>query len=178
MSGINNHFDYTNMFKSIAEQHPYIAYFAHGHWERIYNLQDGLIDYPLFWLEFPEVSFFQEGYVGLLFDGGFSILGTAEADDWDGENKVLDDTFTAGTQVIAFLRHICKSNGFEFEYKDSWAQPIAKSTSNNQWGWRFNTKISIPMNTCLSNLDDLNLEWMAPNGDIWRSPNGLDWQRS
>lgn len=136
MAPILTHQDLRTYFAEIAADLGMA--FEYGNSERILNRQNSNLQYPLLWLEIPEIRLRRDGILHRVFATAFLCLTDRAADDYDGHDTALDEMFVRTEQVLQRLQadsetlpvpFIFDMAGAASEYKGKWS-------ADDDWGWR------------------------------------------
>lgn len=124
--------------------------FAFGASERILNRQSGQLEYPVLWLEVPDISVFRDGGLKKRFRGAFVILDCRAADDYDGQDASLDAMWAKTEALLASIQQDSEDGAVEFDFDMSRceSQHKPKFSADDDWGWR--TEFSIVGAACES----------------------------
>lgn len=135
--------EYIAYFKSLTEHHSVIQDFCVGGSERILNRMRSAIKYPIFWLEYPDVSLFSDGGTKARFSGSFLILFQCKPDNWDQEDADLNQAYQI---CLEFLNRMVEDEEagelFEFDISGIDIQHKAKYGDDNDHGWRVSFELS------------------------------------
>lgn len=135
---MNGYLDYKNYFKdTIVPAITEIKDFVIGGSERILNRENQIIQYPVLWLEVPDISWINEGGLKRRYAGAFVVLMAAPSDDWTQEDQDLDTTLLITNKILAKMQYDA-DNGDEFEFEIEGANTTHKGkwSGDNDWGWR------------------------------------------
>lgn len=113
--------------------------FAYGNSERILNRQHSQLQYPVLWLEVPDIQMIRDGGLKRRFFAAFTFLSNADWDDEDGQNARLDEMYLLTEQALQTLQASATDNfppQFEFDMAMSRSEYKPKWSADDDWGWR------------------------------------------
>jgi hypothetical protein len=144
--------EYVDYFRALSAAHSQIKQFVVGGSERILNRNRTTIQYPILWLEIPEVSMVRggsEGTYSAVFSGAFLVLENAQADDWDREDADLNRTLTICWQLLIRIQADADDNDWNITLDNVAIEHKGRWGDDNDWGWRVNFELSIPIDDCI-----------------------------
>lgn len=147
---INSYASYVHYFRQLADNHKDIKDFVVGNSERILSQERQDLEYPVMWLEDPEINFRFEDDLKTVFSGSLIILINAKPGDWQGQDHVMERTFQIARAIVA--RMVTDSQGedfFELDASRVQLDPIATYTHANDHGWRIDFSITELSSSCL-----------------------------
>jgi hypothetical protein len=135
---MNGFLDYKNYFKdTLIPTIPEVKDFVMGGSERILNRENSIINYPVVWLEIPDISWINDGGLKRRYSGAFVVLMSAPQDDWTREDADLDTTLTITNKILARMQYDAQDEGlFEFDIEGATTNHKGKWSGDNDWGWR------------------------------------------
>lgn len=112
--------------------------FEYGNSERILNRQLSQMQYPLLWLEVPEIRLIREGGLKRRFTTAFLFLSNADIDDYAGQDTALDDMYALTEQALQRLQADSDAHPtpFEFDMENAASEYKGKWSADDDWGWR------------------------------------------
>lgn len=150
---INSYAGFTAYFRTLIAGIPDIKQFVVGGAERILNRNRSTINYPIFWLEIPDVSITRGGSTGdysATFSSAFIILRNAQTDDWSREDQDLDLCLQLVYRVLVAMKNSAdEDNEFTFDLNNVSVEHKGKWGDDNDWGWRVGFSLTMPINECL-----------------------------
>lgn len=117
--------------------------FAYGNSDQILNRQTSSIQYPILWLEIPDIKLIRMGGLHRAYGISLLCLSDKAVNDLDGEANALDAMYLLTEQVLQRLQldasatpapFIFDMDGVVSEYKGAWS-------ADDDWGWRTNIEI-------------------------------------
>jgi hypothetical protein len=113
--------------------------FVFGNSERILNRQQSGLQYPVLWLEIPEIRLFRNGTLQREFRSAFLCLTDRPADDFDGQDTALDEMHTLTEQVLQKMQADSEDidpTPFLFDMANAFSEYKGKWSADDDWGWR------------------------------------------
>lgn len=133
---INTYQDFIDYFRNLAKNHTDIKDFVVGGSERILNRQNSEIEYPILWLEIPDINPKGSESLKLNFDSAFLVLKNAAIDDWDQEEADLHETLIIVVDILTRMVEDDDESIIEFDIDTANIEWKGKQTGDNDWGWR------------------------------------------
>jgi hypothetical protein len=148
---INSYASYVHYFRQIAENHKDINDFVVGNSERIISQERQDLEYPVLWLEDPEINFRFQDDLKTVFSGSLVILINSKPDDWQGQDLIMERTFQIARAIVARMVDDSQADNF-FELDASRVQldPIQTYTHAADHGWRIDFSITELSSACLT----------------------------
>lgn len=112
--------------------------FVFGNSERILNRQQSDLQYPVLWLEIPEMRLIRNGTLQREFHSAFLCLTDRPADDFEGQDAALDEMHTLTEQVLQRMQADSESHPipFLFDMHNAMSEYKGKWSADDDWGWR------------------------------------------
>lgn len=112
--------------------------FEYGNSERILNRQLSELQYPVLWLEIPDISLQRNGTLQRQFQSAFLCLSDAPADDYTGQDAALDAMHALTEQVLQRLQADSETQPtpFLFDMATARSEYKGKWSADDDWGWR------------------------------------------
>lgn len=134
------------MIRNIADLKVYFAAvaadlgcsFEFGNSERILNRQLSDLQYPVLWLEIPDIRMRREGTLYREFQGAFLCLSDAPTDDYAGQDSALDAMYALTEQVLQRMQADSETlpMPFLFDMASARSEYKGKWSADDDWGWR------------------------------------------
>lgn len=135
------------MIKSASDLKDYFAAlatalgcsFEYGDSSRILNRQHSQLQYPVLWLEVPEVRMMRSGGLKRRFFSAFTFLSNADWDDEAGQNTRLDEMWLLTEQALQTLQASATDNyppQFDFDMESASSAYKQRWSADDDWGWR------------------------------------------
>lgn len=124
--------------------------FEMGNSERILNRQSSQLQYPLLWLEYPEVGRQRNGQLMREWHGAFLFLTDKSPDDYAGQNSALDEMLTLTEQALGLMQTDAEATPptFLFNQDEAESQYKGKWSADDDWGWRTEFTLKTPICEC------------------------------
>lgn len=140
--------DYIAYFRDLAAAHSKLKQFVVGGSERILNRNRTTIEYPIFWLEVPEVSMSRGGSeteYSTIFSGAFLVLENAQPDNWEREDADLNNTLNICLQILDRIERDADGAQWSINLEAVVLEHKGRWGDDNDWGWRVNFDLSLPI---------------------------------
>jgi hypothetical protein len=140
--------EYVDYFRTLAAAHSKLKQFVVGGSERILNRNRTTIEYPILWLEVPEVSMSRGGSeteYSAIFSGAFLVLENAQPDNWEREDADLNNTLNICMQILARMESDADADEWSISLDNINIEHKGRWGDDNDWGWRVNFEISMPV---------------------------------
>jgi len=147
---ITSYDTFVQYFRELADSHVNINSFQVGNSERILNRQRSDIDYPILWLEVPDVSIFQLGGYKARYSSRLLVLKDSAADDWDGEDASLNICLKIMFEILTKMEEDADDGEFEFVMSDASIQPKTKWSADDDHGWALDFSIVGQIDQCVN----------------------------
>ena len=139
---------FINYFRGLATSHVDIASFAHGNSERILHRTRSDINYPVLWLETPDVFPREAGQLVSDFRGTLLILTHAQEGDWEKEDEEMHNMLAIVYDLVNKIMADADDGLLQSFALQGPIEPKGRWGTDNDWGWRFSFTISVPVD-CL-----------------------------
>lgn len=149
---MNSYASFVSYFRDLVAAHAQLQQFVVGGFERILNRNQSIIQYPIFWLEVPDIGMKRGGSAGSYsstFQGAFVVLANAQNDDWEREEADLDLCLTICYQILARMQSDADAGEWSFTLDNINIEHKGKFSNDNDWGWRVSFNISMPIDDCI-----------------------------
>jgi hypothetical protein len=150
---ITDYNSYIDYFRSLATSHTEINDFVYGGSERILNRERIDLDYPVLWLELPDiVPFSGESDLRLRFVTGLMVL-QATPQDFEQEDDAMNKTYQIALGILQKLMTDAEAGLFDFDVRSAVLQPRPPFSGDNDHGWHIEFDLSISASDCLTETD-------------------------
>ncbi|MEL6140044.1 MAG: hypothetical protein AAFU67_00330 [Bacteroidota bacterium] len=139
---VNTYAEFNNYFRTLATEHVGINDFVQGLSERPLNRETSRINYPIVWLQYPDVVSIGQGE-NLRFKYEFDLyfLSNAPIDDWDREEENMSLLEGIAKDFLARLHYDARQREFEFNYTKPVLFAVTAWSADNLHGWRLEASI-------------------------------------
>lgn len=137
-------------FRQLAADDAGLADFVVGGSDRILSRETSIIDYPVLWMTYPEISA-QPGGEDMRWQYNIQlwVLTNAPADDWEQEDANLDAMLTICQRIVRTLyADATERNLFEFNPTTISLLPKPKFSGDNDQGWVLEFDLLTHANLC------------------------------
>lgn len=143
--------DFIHYFRQLAAAHTDIKAFFVGNSDRILSAERSTIEYPVLWLEDPDVTVSDNGGLFVRYESSFVILCNAKLDDWQQQDYNLDKTYQIALEIIRKLKYDAEEGDclFDLLLGSIRIQRIHTLTHDNDWGWRVDFAIQETEAACI-----------------------------
>lgn len=167
---VNTYSEYMAYFRSLYEANPDIKDFVSGDSNRILSQDRSKLDYPVLWVESPEINWaFQNGVFKQIFQGAFVVLKNAQSEYWQQEDFAMDQTAKITAELIKQMRNDAENGIISMDSTRFNSNPILTYGHDNDHGWR--TEVSIGSNDGYC-VDDCKDQSLCPAGTLAK----FEWQ--
>jgi hypothetical protein len=136
-------------FEDLATAHPLIKSFFEGNYEEILAAERSTMEYPLLWLESPEVTIpdDEDGFQ-ISFNSAFVILYNSPMDDYLRIKSQMESAYRMAMDVVFKMLSDSNAGNFDFTIKNIALDPVSTLNNDNDHGWRCNFSILIESEGC------------------------------
>jgi len=140
-------------FRNLADVNVALQDFVVGNSERILNRETSIINYPILWLEVPEIGIYQRGGYKERYSSAFLVLKNAPGDDWTQEETDLKETQAIVRQILVRMQDDAETGLFDFDINGCTIMHKGKWSGDNDWGWRVEFELTIDITDCTDDDD-------------------------
>lgn len=144
--------------KNLSTQHVLVQDFVYGGSARILSRQNSIIEYPMTWLEVPDiVPMSGNEDLQLKFTTGLMILQNARQ-DFEDEDAAMQLTYEIAMSYIQRLMEDNEAGNINFDPRSMVMQAKPPFSGDNDFGWHLEYDLIVPGNDCIVAADwaDLN----------------------
>lgn len=138
---VKSYAELTEYFRRIAEDHPDINYFIVGDDDKILSKDRSLLDYPVLWLEKPDVNWSMINDLSRTYTVSFVLLENAAIDDWAKEDDIYNKLLNITGQILQWMQEDSQSDLIKIDFRSITSNPINTYGHDNDNGWRTTIKI-------------------------------------
>lgn len=147
---ISSYDTFVQYFRDMASSHIGINDFVVGNSERILNRQRNVIEYPILWLEVPDVSIHENGGYNALYSSRVLVLKNSPADDWEAEDASLNICLKIMFEVLTKMGEDAENGDFEFSIEKTRIYPKSKFSPDDDHGWLAEIQLIGEINQCVN----------------------------
>jgi hypothetical protein len=142
----------TAYFQALVHAHAMLNSFFEGNYDDILAAERSTMQYPLLWLESPEVTIpdDEDGF-NLQFNSAFVILFNSPTDDLIRTKTQMEIAFRISLDVLFRLLEDSGSDVFDFTIKNITMDPVSTLNNDNDHGWRVQFSIFATPEGCGNN---------------------------
>lgn len=136
--------DFREYFSKLAATHGSIKQFFYGDFDDIIEAERNNIDYPLMWLESPEINLIDDDELNQRYDFSFLILMAAPLDDKERNMNNQFDTYNIMEGIIRKLVIDAEADVINMDksIEGMVLQPVIRAIgNNNETGWRLSMSL-------------------------------------
>ena len=138
---VRTYAELTEYFRRIAEDHPDINYFIVGDDDKILSLDRSKIDYPVLWLEKPDVNWSMVNDLRRSYNVSFVVLENAAIDDWEKEDKIYNNLLNITGNILQWMQEDKQENIIDVDLVNVNSNPVNTYGHDNDNGWRTTIRI-------------------------------------
>lgn len=147
---------YIDYFSNLADQNTELQDFVLGPDQRILSAERADLDFPVLWLEDPDIVVLEDTEMSLQFNTRLLILQNVGSHATFTEQKTaLNDTFLIGINLISRIRQDSEEATtadaffFDFDFGSVRMTPAVSMLNDGDWGWVIELLITSPASHCV-----------------------------
>lgn len=127
---------YIDFSKNFADNHSEICDFVYGKSRKILSKQRSEIEYPVLWLDIPDVDVDLNDEDCTIFRGSFIALTNVSNDDDCHEQEQEELTFKIMLQLVTRIINMHKTGQIQLLNKNLTLEPCSSWSTDDDTGWR------------------------------------------
>jgi len=139
--------DIEEYFRQLAANHVGIKDVVIGDSEEVLSVDRSRLNYPLLWLETPDVNWNLRSPMRREYSIAFVVLINAQTDNWKLQRYILHQTLEITQSLLARISEDASMGWFKIP-ANAKSDPILGYGHDHDYGWRTSFSIETPMNAC------------------------------
>lgn len=135
-------------FHGLQESHAELKYFVAGDSHKITTVDRSSVEYPLLWMETPEVDWTLSDKYQRVYRVAFIVLGNVPPDNWRRERLVKSLLLDIVSTLLRWIQQDKEAGLLDYESLSARSQPVFPWGHDNEIGWRTELDFRVPISYC------------------------------
>lgn len=140
----------TTYLERLGTLHPLVKQVVIGDSEQILSLDRNILQYPVLWIETPDVDWSFDDNPNRYYNLSFVVLINAQVDTWQHQQYILHKTLQITEQLLAKMRDDADANLIQLRKGTAKSSPILGYGHDHDYGWRTSLRVRAYMDSCAS----------------------------